>query len=173
VRADRLPSPVLTSFTRCRPANDFVRGPGLIFAAAVAVALTLSACGPRPPSDAAEPPCDRGCLEDTLAAYLRALIARNPSSLPLAPGAGLVEDLQPVPIGEGTWASVTGVGGYRHVVADPSSGRAAAIVVVEEGGSKVLLNLSIQVIDRAVTRIESMMVRDTEGARQVCGESEL
>ena len=95
---------------------------------------------------------------------LRGLIARNVSRVPLAAGASLVEDLQAVPVGGGTWTSLTGVGGYRHVVADPSTGRAAAIVVVEEGGSKVLLDLSVQVVDRAIAQIESMMVRDTEGA---------
>ena len=61
---------------------------------------------------------------------------------------------------------MTGVGGYRHVVADPSSGRVSAITVVEEGGAKVLLDLSAQIVDRAIARIEAMMVRDTEGARR-------
>ena len=154
---------MLTSFTRSRPADESVTGSGLPVAA-LAVALALSACGPRPDLDAGEPPCNRGCLEDTLAGYLRALVARNPAGVPLAGGAGLVEDLQPIAIGAGTWTTVTGVGGYRHVVADPSSGRAAAIVVVEEGGSKVLLDLAIQVTDRAITHIESTVVRDHAGA---------
>lgn len=61
---------------------------------------------------------------------------------------------------------MTGVGGYRHVVADLSSGRVSAITVVEEGGAKVLLDLSAQIVDRAIARIEAMMVRDTEGARR-------
>jgi hypothetical protein len=139
-------------------------GSGLISLATLALALTLSACGPRPSSHADEMRCDRGCLEDTLTAYLRALIARNPSGVPLAAGARLVEDLQPVAIGEGTWTSVTGVGGYRHVVADLSNGRVSAIVVVEEGGGKVVLDVSLQVVNREIAHVESMMVRDTAGA---------
>ena len=139
-------------------------GSGLIFASALLVALVLSACGPPPARDDGAPPCERGCLEDLVNAYLRALVARNPSGIPLANGATFVEDMQPVAIGAGTWTSITGVGGYRHIVADPSAGRVAAIVVVEEGGAKVLLNLTLHVANRAITHAESMMVRDMAGA---------
>src|SRR5688572_1472936 len=120
-QAVRRPCKVPTSFTRCQPADRFEMGSGLIFASALLVALVLSACGPPPARDDGAPPCERACLEDLVTAYLRALVARNPSSIPLANGATFVEDMQPVAIGAGTWTSITGVGGYRHIVADPST----------------------------------------------------
>ena len=108
--------------------------------------------------------CDRACLEGFAGRYLDALAARDPARLKLAKTVRFIENDQPLALGEGTWATVDGVGTYRHLFADPQAGRVAAIAVVRENGVLAILDLVLAVENRRIAEVESQIVRDPKGA---------
>src|SRR5262245_6272384 len=57
--------------------------------------------------------CDRSCLIGFLDRYVDALVARDPSRLPLARTVKFTENGQRLDLGDGLWHTVTGKGGYR------------------------------------------------------------
>jgi hypothetical protein len=63
-------------------------------------------------------PCDRRCLSGLLDGYVDALVAHEPSRLPLAPAVRFAENGQRLELGDGLWHTATGKGGYRLDLAD-------------------------------------------------------
>ena len=55
--------------------------------------------------------CDRTCLTGLLDRYVDALVAREPSRLPLAATVKFTENGQRLALGDGFWHTVTGKGG--------------------------------------------------------------
>lgn len=138
---------------------------------ALAAAALLGACGgpespPAAQAQAQAPSCGRECLESFVDRYLSALAANDPSRVPIAAEAVFVENNQRLPLGAGSWQSVDGLGRYRHRFADVAASRAAAITVVEENGTPVILDLRLDVANGEITQIESLVIRDPDGARR-------
>ena len=87
------------------------------FAALAAAALGLVptlVCADMPaetrrsvPSVAA---CDRACLYGFADRYMAALIAKDPTRLPLAKGARFSENMVMMPLGEGAWNTADAIG---------------------------------------------------------------
>jgi hypothetical protein len=124
---------------------------------------------PSAPAAAAPEPeergiCDRACLEGFIDRYLAALVAREPSRLPLAADVEFVENNQRLEIGDGTWRTVTGLGTYRHYFADVAAGQAGMIGIVEENGTNVIYDLRLAIDGDEITEIEAMIARDPNGA---------
>ncbi len=71
------------------------------FAAAFLAVLGLSSA----PASAAT--CDRACLGGMIDKYVDALLAHEPSKLPLTSDARYLEDFTESKIGEGAWKTVT------------------------------------------------------------------
>ena len=116
------------------------------------------------PARAAPRTCDRACLEGLVGQYLAALAAHDPSKLPAGRTIRFVENDQPLKLGEGTWATVDGLGAYRHIFADPEGGAVAAITTVKENGVPAILDVVLKVEDRRITGVETQIVRDAAGA---------
>lgn len=116
------------------------------------------------PSSANGSESDRGTLEGVIDRYLEALAKNDPSGLPFTNNLKFVENNQELKVGEGTWRTVTGLGRYRHYFADPPAGQTAVISVIEENGTKVILNLRLKIADGKISEIESLVVRDPGGA---------
>ena len=108
--------------------------------------------------------CDRACLEDVLDKYLTALAARAPKKAPVAGDVVFIENNETLKLGDGTWATIDGLGGYRHVFADPQTGRVAAITTVKENGVPAIFDVALTVHDRKVVRAEHQVVRDARAA---------
>ena len=110
--------------------------------------------------------CDRECLRGFITQYLDALVAHNPSALPLSPKVRFTEDSVEMHLGDGLWKTATMARMYRKDVLDTSQGAAASQVVVEEsGGSPALLMLRLKVADKKITEIETMVTHNQkEGA---------
>ena len=106
--------------------------------------------------------CDRACLTDIMTRYLAAMVAHDPSSLPLAPNAKFTEDTVTKKVGEGAWKTVTRQRPYRVDVIDVQQGVAAVHTVLEENGTPVLFAARLKVVDRAITEMETMIVRSRE-----------
>jgi hypothetical protein len=80
--------------------------------------------------------CDRQCVRGFVTTYLNALVAHNPSALPVAANVKFTEDNVQKKLGE-----------------------AASLAVLEEGSSPALFTLRLKIADRKISEIETMVVR--------------
>ena len=126
------------------------------------VLALLSAAGA---GHAAPAGCDRECLRGFITQYLDALVAHNPSALPLDGKVRFTEDSVEMHLGDGLWKDASRVRAFRQDVLDVRQGVAASEVIVEDAGSPVLLTLRLKVVDRKITEIETMVTHNQkEGA---------
>lgn len=116
------------------------------------------------PAAAAEN-CDRTCLTRLLDTYVEALVARDPSRLPLADNVRVTEDSATSKLGEGLWKTVTGKGSFRHDYLDTTKQVAASHVVVLEGQTQALLSVLLHVKDSRIAGIETLVQRITPQSR--------
>ena len=104
--------------------------------------------------------CDRGCLKGALDQYLAALLAHDPSRLPLAANVKFTEDNVVKPVGEGFWRTATRARGYRQDVLDVRAGVAGMHAVLEEGTRPVLFLVRLRLAQGQITEIETVVVRN-------------
>ena len=130
------------------------------------VALTvLTGCLTAPTARAqATAACDRACLSDVVTRYLNSLIAHDPRQAPLADTARFTEDAAVKPVGDGFWKTATKLRPYRTDFLDVRQGTAAVHAVMEENGAPVLFAARLKVVNRRITEIESMVVRNAQEA---------
>ena len=132
-------------------------------AAAVTVAA-LFLCG----SAAAQSRnCDRSCLEGLLDTYVEAVVAHDQKKLPLARNAKFTENGQRLEIGDGLWHTATGKGGYALKLADVERGQAVLMGTIREGDTPTVLVARLGVAGRAVTEIETLVIRDRDVAQRL------
>ena len=67
--------------------------------------------------------CNRACLEGLIDQYLKAVVAHDPSKVPLSKDVMYTENNQKMEVGDGFWKTAQGLGNYRHVFADPEFGQ--------------------------------------------------
>jgi hypothetical protein len=97
--------------------------------------------------------------------YLDAMVAHDPSSLPVAANVKFTEDTKEMKLGEGAWKTVTKLRPYRVDFIDVQQGVAAVHAVMEENGMPILFAARLKVVDRKLTEIETMVVKNRdEGA---------
>ena len=127
---------------------------------AAILALGLGAGATR----AAEPPpaCDRACLSGLLDAYLVALKAHDPRSLPLAPGVRFTENGVPLAVGDGLWNTIDALGDYKLPFIDPEDGQAGLYGVVFEDGKPAQLMVRLKVEEGKISQIETIVLRPQE-----------
>jgi hypothetical protein len=114
---------------------------------------------------AAQPACDRSCLEGFVDRYLDAVIANNPSQVPIAPAVKFTEDGQRLLIGDGLWNTMKGKGKYRVFVTDVPAGSVTFLGTIQEdhrepanfNGSLISLRLRVQ--NRQITEVEQIVFR--------------
>lgn len=109
--------------------------------------------------------CDRACLTGLMTEFIDALVAHDPSGLPLADNARYTEDSRNARLGEGIWQSVTANGGFRQDYIDTRKQVAAAHVLLREGDMQVLYSVLLHVADREIAGIESLVQRVAPGGR--------
>jgi hypothetical protein len=68
--------------------------------------------------------CDRTCLNGFVDHYVAALVARNPSRLPLTPNAKYTENGVALKLGDGMWGPEIKMLGYKLYFADLKNGQA-------------------------------------------------
>jgi hypothetical protein len=103
--------------------------------------------------------CDRECLRGFITQYLDAMISHNPKAVPTAPAARFTEDTKTLSLGEGLWKGASKIRSYRQDFLDVREGVAASHVVVEEGGTPVMLALRLKIEKKKITEIETMVTR--------------
>ena len=140
-----------------------------VFQAAAIAAL--SAFGAQ--AWAAGESCNRACLETFVDRYLDAVVADQPTSVPLAPGVRFTEDGVQLVIGDGLWNTMRAKGKYRLFVTDVPAGQVTFFGSIEEDhrdpaqGTPALLALRLKVRGMQITEIEQLVIRDENAAKKV------
>ena len=76
--------------------------------------------------------CDRACLTGIADAYIAALVAHDPSKVPITPNAKFTEQAQVLKVGEGLWkTAVRGPTTFKIAVADPVAGQIGLILMMK------------------------------------------
>ena len=118
---------------------------GFLLALASALAAT--------PARAADETCDRACLNGFVDQYLDALVAHDPSHLPLAKTVKFTEDGQRLELGDGFWRTATARGTYKFYMDDPVVGQVVFFGTMREAGNPVSLVLRLKVQDKTIAEI--------------------
>ena len=117
--------------------------------------------------------CNRACLETFVDRYLDAVVADQPTSVPLAPGVRFTEDGVQLLIGDGLWNTMRAKGKYRLFVTDVPAGQVTFFGSIEEDnrdpaqGTPALLALRLKVRGMQITEIEQLVIRDENAAKKV------
>jgi len=113
--------------------------------------------------------CDRACLKGMITKYVDAMVAHDPSRLPLAADVRFTEDSQSLKVGEGLWKTVTKKGDFRQDYIDTRKQIAASHVMLFEDNAQVLYSVILRVADQAgdqkITGIETLVDRITPTSR--------
>jgi hypothetical protein len=134
-----------------RPFNAFTTR-----ATAVMGILVLASL-PAAVASAAE--CDRSCLSGLITQYVDAVVAHDPTRLPLAAGVRFTEDSKDLKLGDGLWKTVTAKGDFRQDYLDSRKQIAASHVLLMEQKIPVLYSLLLYVKDKKITGIETLVQR--------------
>jgi hypothetical protein len=105
--------------------------------------------------------CDRSCLNGLAESYLAAMVAHDPSRVPLARHVRYTENDVELPLPDGLWRTAQRVGAYRLFVTDAKQGSVGFFAKAEENGAPVLVATRLQVRDHRITEIESLASRLT------------
>jgi hypothetical protein len=120
-----------------------------------------------PEADASTGPiplnCNRACLENVVNQYLTALVAHDPTRLPLSKDVMYTENNQVIEIGDGFWKTVEGRGNYTHIFADPEFGQVAYMGTMREAGAPLLMSLRLRIELGRITEVEAVYFRPGGG----------
>jgi hypothetical protein len=108
---------------------------------------------------AAQPSCDRACLEGFMNQYLDAMVAHDPSHLPVTPAVKFTEDDVVLKLGDGLWATASARGAYTEYFDDPEEGQVAFFGSMQENGHGIALALRLKIENRRISEAESVVVR--------------
>jgi len=128
------------------------RGTHLVLLAVAVLPLKAMAA----PADA---DCDRACLNQVVKDYLAAMKTHDPSNIPMSPEVRYTENGVDLPLPDGLWRTVSDIGKYRLVVADPAIGEVGFFATVSENGVPVILSTRLQVVDHRISQIEAVVSR--------------
>jgi hypothetical protein len=136
--------------------------------------LSLIVARPAPAQSSSEIPadydanfnydCDRACLNGYVDQYLAALVAHDPSRLPLARQVKFTEDGQELQLRDGLWGTASAVGNYKIYADDPQAGEVMFMGTMMENGAPIILNLRLKIELRRVTEIETVVARKEAGS---------
>ena len=137
-------------------------GLATIFRVALVVALHGAAAGTTQGAThkAVPDPCDRTCLKALVDSYLAALVAHDPSQVPLAANLEFVENTVPLRAGEGFWKTATVLPStFKIYVADPVAQQVGFIGVMQEGDQTVELGLRLKLRKGQISEAEHLVAR--------------
>jgi hypothetical protein len=102
---------------------------------------------------------DRTGLERLVDQYCAAVVAHDPGRLPLASDVRFTEMGQEIELGDGFWATASGIGNYKTYYADVDAGEIGFFGTMEENGNAVLMGLRLKVELGLITEIETAFYR--------------
>jgi hypothetical protein len=131
---------------------------------ATAADLTTAASSASEVDSPSAARCDRACLEGFVDQYLDALLAHDPSRLPVTSDVRFTENGQHLALGDGLWRTMTAKGTYRMFVTDTAAGRVAFLGSIREAGMPAMLALHLAIRDHRIAEIETLVQRSDRSA---------
>jgi hypothetical protein len=126
-----------------------------VLLAALALASCIAHAATKQP---AATTCDRDCLKALADSYLGALVAHDPSKVPLAADVKIVENAQRIKPGEGLWKTTTaGADEFKIVVPDPYSQEVGGMVMMQSGGKPAQVGFRLKLVNGKITEAEHMI----------------
>ena len=110
-----------------------------------------------PPANA--PACDRTCLYGFVDRYLDALKRHDAKALPWSSAARYTENNVEIPVGEGVWGTVTGLGSYKVPFADAAQGQVGVFGAIDEADATSVFALRLKVARGRISEAEMVVVR--------------
>ena len=105
-------------------------------------------------------PCDRACLDGFVNQYLDALVAHDPSHVPVRSTIKFTENDVALKLGEGLWATASARGVYKEYFDDPQAGQVAFFGTMQENGHGIALALRLKIENRRIAEAESVVIRN-------------
>jgi hypothetical protein len=102
--------------------------------------------------------CTRDILKKTVDGYFEALLARDPSSLPLASTVKFTENGKETTIGEGLWTTAGAVK-FKRSAFDTESCNSVTESTIEEGSADIIFGLRLKLVENEISEIETIVVR--------------
>jgi hypothetical protein len=134
-------------------------------AATLAVGLVAIGAALAGRAHAASGHCDSACLDGMVDAYLAALVAHDPSKVPIAPDAKFVENTVRMKPGEGLWQTATEAPTtFKIYVPDPVAEQVGFLGVMQESGKPIELGLRLKIHDGQITEMEHLIARNLRQA---------
>jgi len=110
-------------------------------------------------TDADSPACGRTLLRSAVDTYFKALAAKDPSMLAMAPGVKFTENGRAARLGEdGLWKNAGSVK-YSQSALDTELCSSATQAVVPEGSTDLPVALRLKLVEGKITEIETIVVR--------------
>ncbi|MGD9158630.1 MAG: hypothetical protein PVG39_09505 [Desulfobacteraceae bacterium] len=108
--------------------------------------------------------CTRDCLEKIMDQYLDALGENDPTVIPLAENAILVENNKKIPIGEGLWKTASdGPADFKIIVADEAADEVAFLGVIEENKNPTIVAIRLKIENHRIAKIDHLVIHNEEG----------
>jgi len=105
--------------------------------------------------------CDRACLNKLVDSYLFALVAHDPSRVPIAADAKFVENTVPGKPGEGLWKTASEAPTtFKIYVPDPVAEEIGFLGVMKEDGVPVEIGLRLKVRNGQIVEMEHLIARN-------------
>lgn len=111
--------------------------------------------------------CDRSCLNDFVDRYVDAVVAHDPSRLPVTKLVKFTENSQKVELGDGFWRTATGPGTYKLYVDDTQAGEVGFMGTMREAGTPVMVAIRLKIENRKISQIETIIVRNAQEAENL------
>jgi len=108
--------------------------------------------------------CDRACLNGFVDELLAALVAHDPSHLPLSREVKYTENGQLLKLGDGFWGTASGLPNYNIYADDPQNGQAMFMGVMQENGAPVIFCARLKVELHRISEIEVIISRKEPGS---------
>ena len=105
--------------------------------------------------------CDRQCLVGLMQDYLAALVAHDPSAVPLDKEVKFTENTAHIPVGDGLWVTATGgPSEFQIYAADPVTQQVAGLVMMKENTNEnILLGVRLALRRGKISEAEHHVVR--------------
>ena len=104
--------------------------------------------------------CDQACLESFADRYIDAMVAHDPSSVPLANDVKFTENGVELAVGDALWATASANTDFRIYVTDPETGQVGYSGIVKENGTPVLISFRLKIVNGKISEIEQIVGRD-------------